>query len=99
MERRVKPRGLVAENGVTLHFENGRTRRSCTPWPAHAVVTSKDTLRRRVVMLRLLRGHKSEQPIPWPGSLRALRRYLVSDLTLRSLPAPERPYRRPSRYS
>jgi hypothetical protein len=104
----VKPRGLVVENGVTLHFENGRTRCSCTPWPAQEIVISKKHhAPARVVMLRLLRGHQERAADSVAGLLACGAAVSgfgppANDLhrfTLRSLPAPERPYRRPSRYS
>jgi hypothetical protein len=53
------------ENGVTLHFENGRTRVVARLGRRMRVVTSKDTMRRRAWRCcDCCEVTKSEQPIP-----------------------------------
>jgi uncharacterized paraquat-inducible protein A len=64
----VKPRGLGVENGVTAAFCEWTNASSCTPWPPHEVVTSKDTMPRRAWRCcNCCEVSKSEQPNPRPA--------------------------------
>jgi hypothetical protein len=102
----VKPRGLGVENGVTLHFANGRTRvvarlgrrtrlspaRTPCPGARGDVAIAAKSARASSRIRGRLRACGAAVSGFRPPALVFYR------FTLRSLPAPERSYRRPSRY-